>query len=164
MTKDNHLFELYEKSSREELVLKEIDLLQDCITRMAHNSFMIKGWVLTIVVSVVALLPQKVNLSQNAIRNTCLLCIFAFFILDSYNIFLERCYRVKYDWVIKNRENTDFLFLDLSPKRRPVTVKEGEYKEESFSLYHSLRRSVSLPTVFFYGVLIALMWFVLSGN
>ena len=158
------MFESYEKSSREGLVLKEIDLLQDCITRMAHNSFMIKGWVLTIVVSVVALLPQKVNLSQDAIRNTCLLCIFAFFILDSYNIFLERCYRVKYDWVIKNREYTDFLFLDLSPKKRPVTLKEGEYKEESFSLYRSLRRSVSLPTVFFYGVLIALMWFVLSAH
>ena len=59
------------------MVLKEIDLLQDCITWMAHNSFMIKGWVLTLVVSIVALLPQKVNLSQAAIRNTCLLCISA---------------------------------------------------------------------------------------
>ena len=158
------MVESFKQECRESLILKEIDLLQDCITRMAHNSFMIKGWVLTIVVSVVALLPQKVNLSQDAIRNTCLLCISAFFILDSYNIFLERCYRVKYDWVIKNREHTDFLFLDLSPKRRPVTEKEGEYKEESFSLYRSLRRSVSLPTVFFYGVLLALMWFVLSVN
>ena len=158
------MFESFEKSSREGLVLKEIDLLQDCITRMAHNSFMIKGWVLTIVVSVVALLPQKVNLSQLAIRNTCLLCIFAFFILDSYNIFLERCYRVKYDWVVKNRDNSDFLFLDLSPKRRPVTVGDDVYKEERFSIFRSLRRSISLPTVFFYGVLLALMWFVLSGN
>ena len=155
------MFETLENKTREGLILKEIDLLQDCITRMAHNSFMIKGWVLTIVVSVVVLLPQKVNLSQNAIRNTCLLCISAFFILDSYNIFLERCYRVKYDWVVKNRGYTDFLFLDLSPKRRPVTVKEGEYKEESFSICRSLRKSVSLPTVFFYGVLMALMWFIL---
>lgn len=108
-------------------------------------------------------LPQKINLSQNAIRNTCLLCTFAFFIMVSYSIFLERCYRVKYDWVVKNREYTDFLFLNLSPKRRPVTEKEGEYKEESFSLCLSLRRSISLPTVFFYGVLLALMWFVLVG-
>ena len=164
MDKASRLSESNENNGKEVLILKEIDLLQDCITRMAHNSFMIKGWVLTIVVSVVALLPQKVNSSQEAIRNTCLLCIFAFSILDSYNIFLERCYRVKYDWVVKNREYTDFLFLDLNPKNRPMTVNDGQYKKESFSVLLSLRRSISLPTVFFYGVLMTLMWFVLSGN
>ena len=66
-----------------DLLLKEIDLLQGCITRMAQNSFIIKGWTLTIVVAVVALLPQKVSLSQSSIRWICMICIAAFFVLDS---------------------------------------------------------------------------------
>lgn len=145
-----------------ELKLKEIDLLQGCITRMAQNSFMIKRWILTIVVAVVTLLPQKESLSQVAIRGICLLCICAFFVLDSYNIFLERCYRFKYDWVIKNRNQSDFLFLDMSPKKRPVSFSDGNICLERFSIKNSLRRSISLPTVFFYGVLFVMMYFVLS--
>ena len=145
-----------------ELKIKEIDLLQGCITRMAQNCFIIKGWLLTIVVAVVAILPQKVSLSQGAIRGICLLCISAFFVLDSYNIFLERCYRVKYEWVIKNREQSAFLFLDLSPKKRPISSIDGDVCIERFSIKNTLRRSVSLPTVFFYGVLFVMMYFVLS--
>lgn len=125
--------------NRSQLILKEIDLLQGCITRMSHNSFLKKGWVLTIVVAVIALLPHEVNMSQTLIRNTVLLCIAAFFILDSYNIFLERCYRIKYEWVIKNRDSCGFMFLDLSPKRRPVLDSKGQASLEKFSLYLSLR-------------------------
>lgn len=57
-----------ERDLDKDLRLKEIDLLQGCITRMAQNSFIIKGWTLTIIVAVVALLPQKVSLSQPSIR------------------------------------------------------------------------------------------------
>ncbi len=154
--KDRMLYEL-DKDDRSQLIMKEIDLLQGCITRMSHNSFLVKGWVLTIVVAVIALLPHEVNMPQALIRNTVLLCIAAFFILDSYNIFLERCYRIKYEWVIKNRDSSGFMFLDMSPKRRPVLDANGQASLEKFSLYRSLRRGISLPTVFFYGSLFLLM-------
>ena len=51
-----------------EEIHKEIDLLQSCITRMAQNSFMIKGWFVSCYAVILALLPEKVNMF--------LLCIF----------------------------------------------------------------------------------------
>ena len=41
---------------------KEIDLVQACISRMAQNSFMIKGWSFTLVTAFVALTAEKLNL------------------------------------------------------------------------------------------------------
>ena len=45
-----------------EEIHKEIDLIQSCITRMAQNSFMIKGWFVSIYAVILALLPEKINL------------------------------------------------------------------------------------------------------
>lgn len=42
------------KESLKEYMLKEIEIIQDIIKRMAFNSFMIKGW--TIILVVVSLL------------------------------------------------------------------------------------------------------------
>jgi ABC-type proline/glycine betaine transport system permease subunit len=41
---------------------KELDLIQNCITRMANNSFLLKGWLITLIVAVLALTEDKVNL------------------------------------------------------------------------------------------------------
>jgi hypothetical protein len=38
------------KESLKEYMLKEIEIIQDIIKRMAFNSFMIKGWAITLVV------------------------------------------------------------------------------------------------------------------
>ena len=45
-----------------EEIHKEIDLIQSCITRMAQNSFMLKGWFVSIYAVILALLPEKVNM------------------------------------------------------------------------------------------------------
>ena len=50
-----------DKISIEE-IHKEIDLIQACITRMAQNSFMVKGWFVSLYAVVLALLPEKINL------------------------------------------------------------------------------------------------------
>ena len=41
-----------------EVIHKEIDLIQSIINRMAQNSFMLKGWAITIFVAVIALNVQ----------------------------------------------------------------------------------------------------------
>lgn len=43
-----------EKIQVEELH-KEIDLIQNCINRMSNNSFLLKGWLITIIAAVVTL-------------------------------------------------------------------------------------------------------------
>ena len=39
-----------DKETLNKYMLKEIDLIQDIIKRMAFNSFMIKGWAITLIV------------------------------------------------------------------------------------------------------------------
>ena len=38
-----------------EEVHTEIDLIQTCITRMANNSFLIKGWMISLIAVIIAL-------------------------------------------------------------------------------------------------------------
>jgi len=46
-----------EKEGLREYMLKEIDIIQDIIRRMAFNSFLIKGWAISLVV--IALLLKE---------------------------------------------------------------------------------------------------------
>ena len=50
-----------EKDERKAIMNKEIDLIQGCISRMAQNSFVIKGWAITLVAVALALLPETFN-------------------------------------------------------------------------------------------------------
>lgn len=40
---------------------KEIDLIQECINRMANNSFLLKGWLVSIIAVVVTLSLDEMN-------------------------------------------------------------------------------------------------------
>ncbi len=92
---------------------KEIDLIQSCINRMAQNSFVVKGWLITLVTVILALLPEKVDT-----RGVCIIVLLAtlcFWYLDAFFLRLERLYRWKYEWVIANRKETNKFCYDLNP-------------------------------------------------
>lgn len=93
---------------------KEIDLIQSCITRMANNSFMIKGWLITIYAVVLALLPEKINIVLLCV--TLLTITWAFWYLDGFFLRTEKVYRKIYDWVLKERPNHNReLLYQLNP-------------------------------------------------
>ncbi len=101
-----------------EVLLKEIDLIQSCINRMAQNSFMVKGWTISLVAVILALLPEKVN-----IIFLCILVIIittCFWCLDAFFLKMERLYRWKYNWVIKNRMESNLFFYDLNPVNKDM--------------------------------------------
>jgi len=85
---------------------------------MAHNSFMLKGWLVTIIVAVLAL--TKDTLLANNIEYLSLVLILpliVFWYLDAFFLHKERCYRKLYDWVIENRIKTDEYMYSLNYKR-----------------------------------------------
>lgn len=97
---------------------KEIDLIQSCVNRMAQNSFMVKGWLITLVTVILALLPENVN-----VRGVCiivLLATFCFWYLDAFFLRLERLYRWKYEWVIAKRAENDKFYYDLNPMNQDM--------------------------------------------
>jgi hypothetical protein len=90
-----------EKESLREYMLKEIDIVQDIIKRMAFNSFMIKGWAITLVVVTLLLKRAEYQVWIAFIP------LLVFWFLDAYFLWQERMYRKLYEWIIKNRLKTD---------------------------------------------------------
>jgi predicted alpha-1,6-mannanase (GH76 family) len=108
--------------SREELkqfMIEELKIVQDIIKRMALNSFLIKGWTITLVVATLLLKGEKF---QSFIA---FIPILVFWYLDAYFLWLERLYRKLYDWIAKNRLNTDEFLFDMDYRR---FIKEEQSK------------------------------------
>jgi len=99
------------KESLKEYMLKEIDIIQDIIKRMAFNSFMIKGWAITLVVVALLLKGAKYQVGIAFIP------LLVFWFLDAYFLWQERLYRKLYDWVVDNRLNTEEYLFDMNAYR-----------------------------------------------
>ncbi|MGP8214842.1 MAG: hypothetical protein ACLQQ4_04700 [Bacteroidia bacterium] len=102
---------------KKDIMLKEIDLIQTVITRMANNSFLLKGWLISIVAVVIALTKDSI-LKDLYVPLFLLVPILTFWYLDAYFLRLERIYRDIYEWVIKNRLNSDEHIFELAPVPR----------------------------------------------
>ena len=94
---------------------KEIDLIQSCINRMAQNSFMIKGWFVSIYAVVLALMPKKVDMQLLCI--TLIVVNLLFWYLDAFYLRMRKIYRKMYEWVLSARaHNNRELMYQLNPK------------------------------------------------
>ena len=106
----------YSKDNLKEFMLKEIEVIQDIIKRMASNSFLIKGWCLTLVVATLLISGKALN------SFIAFIPLIIFWVLDAYFLQKEKLYRSLYKWVISNRKETsDFLFdMDTSRFKKHV--------------------------------------------
>lgn len=108
---------------KNEILHKEIDLIQGIINRMANNSFLLKGWLISLI-SVVLALSKDSLFSNNEIFIYSVLClpVLIFWYLDAYFLHREKCYRALYEWVIKNRieSNENIYSLDFRPYQKYV--------------------------------------------
>lgn len=120
-------------------LLKEIEIIQDIIKRMAFNSFLIKGWAVTLVV--VSLLLKGTD-RQILIAFIPLL---VFWFLDAYFLWQERMYRKLYDWVRNNRLKTDEFLFDMNAYRFKNDVQSR------------LKIMFSITLGWFYGVITILI-------
>jgi len=86
--------------------IKHLEMIQGVITRMASNSFIIKGWSVT---GIGAMYAYWIS-TQNHWLLVLILCIvILFWIHDSYYLWLERGFRGLYDKVRQmNDEEIDF--------------------------------------------------------
>lgn len=100
----------------EEKLHKEIDLIQDCIKRMANNSFLLKGWAISLIGIIVALADKEIN--KIFLGVVTLIIAIIFWILDAYFLRIERMYRKMYDWVINERiAGRESCLYNLNPYR-----------------------------------------------
>ena len=116
-----------------EYMLKEIEIIQDIIKRMAFNSFIIKGWAITLVVVTLLLKGTEYQVWIAFIP------LLVFWFLDAYFLWQERLYRKLYEWVINHRLKTEEYLFDMNAYR---------FKDEVQS---KLRIMFSVTLGWFYG-------------
>lgn len=104
--------------------LEHLKLIQNVITRMAGNSFLIKGWTITLVSAILALAAKDPNKLFIAVA---LFPVIMFWFLDGYFLYQERLFRKLYDGVReKNDEESDFS-MDVKPYQADSTWGEAVF-------------------------------------
>lgn len=99
-----------------EILHKELDMIQGCINRMASNSFMLKGWYLAIISVLLVILFDECDLLW--LLSFLFLVTGIFWYLDCFYLRLERLYVKLYEWVVKARLNNNWDYMyELSTKR-----------------------------------------------
>lgn len=114
--------ELINNMKNEEVLVKEIDLIQSCINRMAQNSFIIKGWTISLNGILLGVLADKGY--TKSIPIICMISIICFWYLDAFFLRTEKLYRWKYEWIINNRVNSNKYLYDLNPYNKDMWTKE----------------------------------------
>lgn len=139
---------------------KEIDLIQSCINRMSKNSFMIKGWTLTIFAGVIAISNGDVINNLWLLICTVLVPYFAFWSLDAFFLHTERKYRKMYAWIIQERKkgNTEYQY-DLDPSRFNETVgcMSHSFMSKTLLLFYGV------PTIVIFLLIIRLIFLYFFG-
>ena len=92
--------------------LKHLEMIQQVITRMANNSFLIKGWSLTLLAALLALALRDKIYQMLWIS---IIPVTMFWILDSYFLRQERLFRKLYDkYRIQDQETRTDFSMDTS--------------------------------------------------
>ena len=102
---------MLEKEQIDKFFVEELKIIQDIIKRMAFNSFMIKGWAVTLVVVTLLLKGDRYQVLIAFIP------LLVFWFLDAYFLRQERLYRELYKWVVVNRLKTEEYLFDMNSYR-----------------------------------------------
>jgi len=101
-------------NNRKEFLIKEVEIVQSIISRMASNSFLVKGWAITLIVGI--LLVDKIDGVDGRI-SVAFIPLILFWLLDSYFLWQERLYRKLYDWNVTHRLDTNDYLFSLNTER-----------------------------------------------
>lgn len=85
-------------------MMKHLEFIQNVITRMNTNSFLIKGWMITLVSALFALAAKDADPRYVVVTY---IAIPVFWALDAFYLAQERQYRALYN-AVRIQESTDF--------------------------------------------------------
>lgn len=94
-----------------EMKIKHLEFLQNVITRMNSNSFLIKGWTITLVSALFALAAKDANVNYVLVSY---IAIPVFWVLDGFYISQERQYRDLYKEIATKSETEINFSMDAS--------------------------------------------------
>jgi hypothetical protein len=94
--------------------INHLEFIQNVVNRMAANSFLIKGWCITLVSALFALAAKDANVRYIIIAY---IPVSVFWILDGYYLWQERLFRALYDQIrLKEEDSIDFSMNTIAYK------------------------------------------------
>ena len=107
----------------EETTMRHLELVQSVVSRMATNSFLLKGWSVTLAAGLFALAAKD---SRAEFLIVAYLPTVAFWALDAYYLRQERLFRCIYNAVRKGE------------KVEPFTLDTGPFNERTYNWFRTL--------------------------
>lgn len=125
---------------------KHLEFIQGVINRLSSNTFLFKGWSITIIG---AIFTAALTSNQYSLLWVILGVVIMFWAIDAYYLMLERCYRDLYTKI-----------ADLDPEKIDYSMKISGVKFSSW--FAAAKRPVLLM---FYGTtLLVTIGFILFSN
>ena len=113
--------------------LKHLEMIQSVITRMAGNSFLLKGWSVTLVSALIALATSGTD------KRFILIAYFPvimFWVLDGYFLRQERLFRKLYDKVRGSDENSIDFSMNTASFSSEVSSVIGVMFSQTLILFY----------------------------
>ena len=126
-----------------EYLFKEVEIVQDIITRMGTNSFLVKGWAITLVVASLLITGFSYH------HFVAFLPWLIFWAYDAYFLRMEKLYRKLNNWLVENRPKSEEFLLDMNK-----SSLENRFGKETPCLQLVM---FSKTLVVFYGVLLVMI-------
>lgn len=114
---------------------KHMDYIQSAISRMASNSFYLKGWNVTIIAAIVALSFKE---SDWRIYACALVLNVVFWFLDAYYLKQEKLFRELYN---KVSQISDDNLIDFS-------MNTSEFKEKVSAIPYIMIKNISITPLY----------------
>lgn len=119
-----------------ERVVKHLEFIQGVVDRLGRNSFLLKGWSMTVLVAG-ALLMMSLRPDQSLFASTLLIPVFGFWLLDAYFLRQERLFRAEYDRV-RQQDETDFAMNPMQHKDLPKHSRSAAFFSETLVVFYGI--------------------------
>lgn len=124
-----------------EMKIKHLEMIQSIISRMANNSFLLKGWGITIIAGIFSLNNSEMNA---AIYLLIYFIIILFWLLDSYYLQLEKRFRTLYEDSLEKEEVTFSMEIPEPTFKRKNTFVQAFFSKTELGFYLPLAIIISL--------------------
>jgi hypothetical protein len=146
--------------------LKHLEFIQNVITRMNTNSFMIKGWAVTLVAALFALSDKT---HEHHLYLIAFIPVPLFWLLDGFFLATEKRYRNLYNKVADIVE--DKIDFDMNPYHDIELIKNAgsRFSKNGFCNWWKIMTATvitwfwatfSITLILFYGVMLIVMFIV----
>lgn len=125
--------------------IKHLEFIQDSIKRMSGNSFLLRGWSITLVITIFTLAS---HINKPIYYIVALFVTVIFLTLDSYYLYQERKFRCLYDVVRLKDENDIDFSMKLPENHCKKCTWNNSAKSSIFTLFYGITTLILLIVIF----------------